>query len=419
MFAHAFNSPRRRRHIVAWTVIGLVAAIGIGAVAAVTVLPAAGAQGAEALRGLVGDRAVAQLETVVFRIQDSLRQWAYQHGGARPSSPWASMPVASALANSTARPLVAKPRAAPMALMPTAAPLPSATPLPATLAPPTPTALPVWSPAPLAALGSLPGEGQWSAYLQAPPGQTVASRTFLQPDPRRPYAVAAIVAFDLSATRLKFVLGSREPLSSLAIRRTGRIPPSDLQPGRLLAAFNGGFKANNGHFGAMSNGAIVLPPRAGFGTVALYADGRVGIGAWGIDITMVPDLLAWRQNGPLLIHDGQVNPHTADTAPSDWGWTVDGATAVWRSGLGISADRRTLFYVAGPTLTLPALTSAMATAGAAQAVQLDINNYWVHFDAIRGPKMQPVPLFDTMNEGVGRYLWGYTRDFFYVTAKRG
>lgn len=422
MHTHMFNAPRHRRHSITMTLIGLVVVIGFAGIAAVTVLPAAGAQGAEVLRHIVGDRAVAQLETLVYQVQDSVHQWAYQHG-ARPASPWVAMPAATSQASPTPLPLVTKPQTGAIVLSPKvkAAPMLSATPTQAAQFPPTPTVPAVWSPTPLAALGSLPGEGQWSAYLLNPSGQAVAFRTFLQPDSQRAYAVAAVVSFDLNNTRLKFVLGSREPKSTVVIHRTGQIPPNDLQPGRLLATFNGGFKANNGHFGAMVDGTTVLPPRAGLGTVAIYADGSVRIGAWGTDITMTPDLIAWRQNGPLLIHNSQVNPYISVSSWKDWGWTVKGATAVWRSGLGISADGRTLYYVAGPSLTLPALTSAMATAGATQAIQLDINNYWVHFDAIQvqGSKLQPVPLFKSMHDGAGRYLWGYTRDFFYVTTRGG
>ena len=294
--------------------------------------------------------------------------------------------------------------------------MPGAT--PTAHAPPTPTASVVWVPAPLVALGSLVDEGQWSAYLQDASGRTVAYRTFLQPDPQRPYAVTAIVAFNLDLVRLHYVLGHLEPRSSVVLDRPGLIPADDLQSGLLLATFNGGFKAREGHFGAMVNGITVLPPRPDQGTVALYSDGQVRIGAWGTDIRPSADITAWRQNGPLLIHNGQINPHTAETAPWDWGYSLDGATAVWRSGLGLSADGRILYYLAGPHLITSALAQAMAATGADQAMQLDINNFWVHFDAIQavGAELQASPLVDSMQSGAGRYLKAYTRDFFYVTA---
>jgi hypothetical protein len=276
-----------------------------------------------------------------------------------------------------------------------------------------------WALSPLAPLGNLNGEGQWLAYLQNPAGQVVAYRTFLQPDHQRPYAVAVVVAFDLSATRLHFVLGTLEPTSDVKIDRPGTIPAPDLIAGKLLATFNGGFKERHGHFGLTVNGINLVPPRDALGTVAFYADGHINIGQWGTDITPTPDVITWRQNGPLVIQNGQINPHTADdTVAQDWGYTVPGKSAVWRSGIGISPDHKTLYYIAGPSLTLPMLARAMQGAGMDQAIQLDINNFWVHFDSIDA-QLKATPLVSDMNNSVGRYLSAYPRDYFYVTADGG
>ncbi len=428
MFLRALKSRRHRGRIVALGLVGLAALVGISGCAAVTVVPAVGAQAAEVLRGIIGDQAVAQLETFVFQVEDDVHQIAYQLGVANPSAPWAGTPVASVptdLATPTdvsASDATETPPAQTPAASPTPALGPTATPQAATPEAVTPTApatQAVWLPAALKPLGSLPGEGQWQAYLQNSSGHTVAYRTFLQPDRQRPYAVVAIVAFDLTATRLHFVLGTLEPVSTVAIPRPGTIPAGDLQASKLLATFNGGFKARHGHFGLMVNGITLIPPRDALGTVAFYGDGHVTIGQWGTDITPSSDVVTWRQNGPLVVQNGQINPHTADDAPQDWGFTVKGVTAVWRSGIGMSADGRTLYYIAGPSLTLPALANAMVGAGMTQAIQLDINNFWVHFDAIQGPQMQASPLLDKMNNNVGRYLTAYPRDFFYMTADGG
>ncbi len=379
---------------------------------AVSIWPDLGAQGAEALRGLIGEQAVASLEMTALQIEDTVHNWVFKSGVAQPAAPWTAS-GATLNQSPLAVPDSTKSKGATSGKSSPASSGTKASSQPAS--PPSSD----WTLAALQPMGTLTGEGQWSSYIQDSSGRVVAQRTFLQPDSTRPYAMAAVVAFDLSATRLHFVLGSQEPASSVAVSRPGKIPAADLQPGELLAAFNGGFKAEHGHFGAMVNGVTVLPPRKGLGTVAIYDDGRVRIGAWGADITTSPHIAAWRQNGPLIIHDGQINPHTADYAPWDWGLTVNGVTATWRSALGISADGRTLYYVAGPSLTLTALAQAMAATEAAQAVQLDINNYWVHFDAFQpdGDGLQAAPLLDAMKrQSDSRYLKGFTRDFFYVTA---
>lgn len=69
--------PRRRR---------LLYALGITAIICFVILGAfffplykwlgIGAQGADWLRGLVGDKVVARLETVVFQAQDGVIRWA-------------------------------------------------------------------------------------------------------------------------------------------------------------------------------------------------------------------------------------------------------------------------------------------------------------------------------------------------------
>ena len=454
MLIRKFTSWPRRGRIVVLVVAGALIVALASSCAAVTVVPAAGAQAADWLRGIIGDEAVAQLENVVYQIQDDVQQVAYAVGIGRPSSPWQGTPVAAgqdaaaqdaaaqdaatqdAAAQDAAAQTAAETAAAPTDstplgptdLPPTLSPLASPTPggaptatsdaaVTTTLAStPTPVAQPTWSVQPLKPMGTLPEEGKWLGYLQNATGQVVAYRTFLQPDKHRPYAVVAIVAFNLSATRLHLVLGTLEPASDVAIARPGTIPAEDLRAGKLLATFNGGFKVAHGHFGVMVNGTAVVPPRDGMATVAFYDDGHITLGEWDPAVLSSTHIITWRQNGPLVIQDGQINPHTADTAPQDWGYTVPGGTAIWRSGIGISADGGTLYYIAGPSLTLPVLATAMQDAGMQQAMQLDINNFWVHFDAIQGPGLQATPLLDKMNNKIGRYLLAYPRDFFYVTA---
>jgi len=231
--------------------------------------------------------------------------------------------------------------------------------------------------------------------------------------------VAAADALALGRTRLQFGQGTIEPYAPESPARSGAIPQAYRSPEVLLAMFNGGFKSRHGQFGAMADGVIALPARDGLGTVAIDRQGGVHIGAWGADILPSPDWVAWRQNGPLVIQQGAINPRVYNDSPSDWGFTVSGASPTWRSGIGLSADGTTLYYVCGPSLTIEALARSLLAAGSAWAIQLDINNYWVHFVAVRteGKKLILEPLFPgQMKENIDRYLWNYTRDYFYVTA---
>jgi hypothetical protein len=184
--------------------------------------------------------------------------------------------------------------------------------------------------------------------------------------------------------------------------------------------FNGGFKARHGHFGAMADDVIALPARDGLGTLAIYKDGTLKMGEWGTEIAASPDMAAWRQNGPFVIHKGQINPKIYDNSPWDWGYTVDDVSPTWRSGIGLSPDGKTLYYLCGSNLSMEMLANSMlATGGVFDGMQLDINTYWVHFVAVRanGNKLSLDALFpDMMKDEIDRYLHPYTRDFFYITG---
>jgi hypothetical protein len=393
--------------ILAGTVILLILLIVI-ANAATNILPILGAGAADLARGVLGDRIVSDIENIVLSSEDSLKQIQYSLSKTTPVAPW----------QDTTLPAVSPANANPLNITP------SPTPAPSTIVNGVPLAGSTnsgWVPINVPALGTTPGEGQWTAYLKDANGNVEAYRTFLQPDPLRPYAAVAVVAFNLQTTRLHFVLGYQEPASSVYISRPARIPASDMQPGKILAAFNGGFKAQHGHFGVMLDGVTLIPARDGFGTVAIYDDGKVRLGAWGTDITASPHLVAWRQNGPLIIQNGQINPHTAVTDPQIWGYTTDGSTATGRSALGISPDGTILYYAVGFNLTLPILARAVQDVGAFQAIQLDINNFYTHFEAFTqgsNDKLTVVPLLEQMKgPGDHRYLYINKRDFFYVTTK--
>ncbi|MBP7998550.1 MAG: hypothetical protein KA338_04780 [Chloroflexi bacterium] len=411
-----FNYSWWRRLLVIFPVLVVIGLVVL------TMWPNIGAIGAAWLRPLIGNQGVAALETAFFTVQDTVRQWQYRLGLAQPTTPWAIPPPQTpppVLSIATITPTA--PGIVPLPTIPPPIPLQtSATPAPTTTIAPTLTPTPAgWQLMPVPALGSLTGEGQWVAYLYSPAGKVVAYRTFLQPDPERPFALAAVVAFDLAQTHLHFVLGTEEPGLPDGPRGYGRIPESDRQADLLLATFNGGFQTTHGNFGAMADGIVAVPARDGFGTVAFYADGTVLIGAWNEDILPGDDLVAWRQNGRLVVDDGMVNERVFNNSIADWGGTIDGDIVTWRSGLAMSADRQVLYYIAGPSLSMPVLAEVMLQVGAANGILLDINASWVHFTAIQSEGEAGLiaePLFaEGMETLVDRYLRPHSRDFFYVT----
>jgi hypothetical protein len=395
-----------------------------GIVATVSLSPRLGAQGADLIRTLVGAKPAAYLEEIVFIIQDTVNQIEFKLGRKTPLTPWQVAAVTK-----TSQVSLPTPR---YSLLPTQIPQPTqvgtSTPNLPTQASPTSTQVPTttlvpsptpWMPLLVPPLGSLEGEGAWIPYIQDPTGTTVAYRTFLQPDPQRPYVVVGVVAFDLTRTRLHYVLGTNEPYVPDRPKPPGSIPAADRVAGMLLAAFNSGFKTVNGHFGVMDNGSVLIASIFKMGTVALYMDGNVRIGEWGTDLNYTPDLVTLRQNCPLMVHNGAINPLVYNNSVNDWGGTIKGSIVTFRSGLGISQDGKVLYYFAGESLTMPTLANAMQDAGAYQAMQLDINEYYVLFTSFKfengglvGIPLLPKDMVDNLN----RFLWSYSRDFFYITA---
>ena len=369
---------------------------------ALALFPGIGASGADALRTIAGDDFVARLESVVYTTRDKINQEEFALGIKREEAPWV--------------------------IEPTPLPRPTVTPFPVQAGTPaversTATPLmPEFRLNPLKPFTNKPGEGQWQPFISDAAGRTVAFRTFVSPDPKRPYVSVGIVAFDLKASQLHFVLGTDDPVNltgSPKLQRTGKIPAEDAKPGKLLAVFNGGFKTQHGNFGVGVLTNTLVSPREGFMTIGQPKWGALRMGAWGKDFARA-EWRWWRQNGPPIIEARQINPLTENNAASNWGAALDGSVAVWRSALALDKDAEVLFYAAGDSLLVSSMARALLAAGAYNAMQLDINNYWVHFDAIKpdGEKLATVPLFDGMKaQDDRRYLNGYSRDFFYVVGR--
>ncbi len=381
--------PTRPPHRHPWlrSLALLLVLIGGLAGAALYARPELVPQAVDLARAAFGAQAVAQVESWAFQAQDSVRQARYHATGNAPAISWAAPP-----APSTSRPATSA--AAPPPTQPTASAAPSGATGPAAL--------------------------NWSPFMSTASGAPALERAIVTPDPTRPYVATALVRIDLQAAQLHLVAGTQEPISSVKTARPGIIPAADQRSGALLAAFNGGFKAANGAFGMGVGKTVLLPPTDGLATLAIYRDGSVRLGAWGSDITASPDLVAWRQNCPLLLDGGLPTGAADHEDPKLWGKTVHNVVATWRSGLGLSADGRYLIYAAGDGLTISSLANALASGGASRAMQLDINSWWVRFvtyaPGASGHLVAQKLLADMVGD-TRQFLAPDTRDFFYLTAR--
>ena len=344
-------------------------------------------------RAIFGPSAVAQVESWAFQAQDGLRQARYQATGNSSHTQWAAPPAAPPKLHASTAATSARnsPAPAPTARAGAVAPLAEAT----TLA--------------------------WSPFVYSADGQPLLERALISPDPTRPYVETALVRIDMHFAQIHLVAGTQEPISSVRTPRPGVIPTADQRTGRLLAAFNGGFKAANGDFGIFANGVTLLPPINGLATLAIYRDGHVNMGVWGSDMTTTPDMVAYRQNCPLLLDGGALTEQANSDDPALWGRTVKNKIATWRSGLGLSADGRYLIYAAGDGLTVPSLAQALATGGADRAMQLDINSWWTRFvtfaPSSAGHRLVAQKLLSDMVGDARQFLVPDTLDFFYLTTR--
>lgn len=263
-----------------------------------------------------------------------------------------------------------------------------------------------------------PGEGLW---LPMPNPYNAAAaplmfKTFLHPDPARSYARVAIVAVDLTRVQLRVVAGTQEPVSSARVPRSGLIPRANQST--LVAAFNGGFRAIHGRYGMMVAGQMLLPPQPYGDTIALYKDGTVRIAPWTALAATLPQMDSFRQTPPYLAAQGQLNPALLDERSTLWGATVSRDTVIWRSALGLSADRRTLYYGAGESLTARRIAEAMVAAGASDVAELDVNSSYERFLTYGSSSQNGVGalLLPAMYYKPGLYTaLPSTRDFFYLT----
>jgi hypothetical protein len=262
---------------------------------------------------------------------------------------------------------------------------------------------------------ALPGEGVWeptrAGLGKAPPLMV----TTLRDEPDYPRVIVGLAWIDPHRTRISLIAGRLEPSVPLPTRGPMEVPPASR--GRLLATFNSGFKlieagGSLGNGGYTLNGHTYSPMQSGLATFIGDKDGRVNVLAWTHGPVAPSSILYARQNLPLIVDRGRVNPAIANG--SLWGATVNNAILVWRSGIGI--DRHgNLIYAAGNDQTAQSLAQALIRAGAVRAMELDINSYWVSFITYGGwGALDPANLLLDMNRPATRYLTPDDRDFFAV-----
>ncbi len=265
----------------------------------------------------------------------------------------------------------------------------------------------------------LAGEGVWHNHpLALFPGEEVMADTFIRSDPDRPYSITTLVQIDMSRIGIGSVAGKKQPGGPVGKPGPGIVPKDIVESGRLVAAFDGGFQYKDGQYGMIVGNTTYLPLKNDLGTFVDYQDGSLKI----FDYTgqEIGNANFVRQNCPMLITDGRVTV-ADERSRALWGRLALGTTDIftWRSGVGLTAKGNLIFAV-GNNLTPQTLAQALQSAGAVNAIQLDINPIWVRFNIFKptGPgTYSSVPLTHDLADGSKQFLNGYDKDFFYLYKK--
>ena len=279
------------------------------------------------------------------------------------------------------------------------------------------------------------GEGEWVVpdvpWMRQVPGVAADApspfyRTFVRPDEDRPYAQVLLVAMDTAPARPRDGGGNR---GSGAADGPPRTRPNPARPGdlpRVVAAFNGAFKTEHGHYGMMVHEARAPPAAAGRGDGhgprrrprrLRHVGHRQDVG--GIDgMRRRRDRLVPPEPRPAH----RPRPDQPDRSATS-GATRSRARAC-RPSARASASRRaaTSSTPGATTLSATALAKAMKMAGCDYAMHLDMNPHHTGFlflavDDLGRTEVQVAAAHAADVDPADRYIQYAPKDFFYVMVR--
>lgn len=241
---------------------------------------------------------------------------------------------------------------------------------------------------------------------------------WFRPDPAYRSQIVGVAWMNQDLVSTHLFAGTAEPVPGTA--PAGAQVPPDLRT-RLVAMFNSGWKMRDCRGGFYAAGRSVVPLRDGVASLVIDGSGRVGVGRWGRDVRMGPDVAAVRQNLDLVVDGGRPVDGLADNATGAWGTPHNQFQYTWRSGLGTDRGGN-LVYVVGDRLTLAGLAGAMAAAGVQRGMELDIHPKTVLFSVVHptggaAPGLDAAKLLPEMVSPATRYLVPDHRDFLAVTRR--
>jgi hypothetical protein len=269
-----------------------------------------------------------------------------------------------------------------------------------------------------------PDDGRWQAVAVAGASAPVIYRTILHPDAQRSYAELFVFALDLKSVQVHAAAGSVEPksvaLKNGVVKDAGLV--RDEHAAQVVAAFNGGFKAEHGQYGMMVDGVELLAPKSTSCTVAGGGSDSLRIGTWANLESAKGSFGWWRQTPPCMVENGELHAGLRSDKSTSWGATIEGSTVIRRSAIGVDASGSTLFVAISNATTARALATGMQHAGAHQVAQLDINYSYPKFllyraDGASNERSAMTAVKGFLYDKDDYVRRASTRDFFYVTLR--
>lgn len=252
------------------------------------------------------------------------------------------------------------------------------------------------------------------------------------------------VAYDLSAYNFAYTLGTEHPKKQSdnikGIARIGSVPPYRLKDS--VGVFIGGFKSRHGTFkwgpnkgktnGYVQSGLEFQPLATNLATFLTLEDGTVDILSWPDDQSKQDDLkkqlVDARQNGVLIIENGQPGPYVKKWGWGNWSGDANGRLKTMRSSVCIQKrnNQKFLIFSMFTGATPSAMAKTLMSFGCGTAMQLDMNAYmYVHnklFKLSDDNRLEVQYLHTEMEypKGLKRHRYildNNNRDFFYVYKK--
>jgi len=268
---------------------------------------------------------------------------------------------------------------------------PTATPAPATLAPPQVAGV-TWKPV------GRTVKGQHAVYVAHVTNDTVG-----------------LMWMNPQLLKFRYIPGTKYPENSPI--RAQDTKPSTWVP-RMVAAFNGGFHLKDDKGGYFYAGHTVKPLENGRAVFVVKKDGSLSVGVWGKDITSTSGDEVVRQNmRPLVLHGK--SQATPEDDPGHWGLANGGLPHASRSALAQLADG-SLVFAYGHEVLASTMGTALTKVGARTAVMLDMNKSWpmgfYYGKSDGGGQPAGHPILSSVVRDPSSYYEQFTKDFVVALA---